>query len=111
MLLVVSIVILYILAEDQLFEVMDELPGFTNWMELGANLGLNIGVLEVIKANSKLEGGVFECLLKVLVQWLKRNHNEAKFGPPTWSNLARAVQPIDSALAIKIRERKLRLLE
>ena len=98
----------YILVEDQLFEVMNELPNFTNWVGLGANLGVSVGVLEVIKANCKPEGGVRECLLQVLMEWLKRNHNEAKFGPPTWTSLAKAIQPINSALAIQIRQRKLR---
>ena len=104
----VNIATLYILAEDHLFEVMDELPGFTKWMELGGNLGLSVGDLEVIKANCKSKGGVYECLRNVLMQWLRRSHNEARFGPPTWTSLTKAVQPINSALAIKIRDAKLR---
>ena len=49
----------------------------------------------------------FKCvgirLEKVLLQWLQTCHNEDRYGPPTWNRLANAVEWIDRALSITIR--------
>ena len=83
-------------------EVIRELPYFTKWRELGLNLGLIPGQLDVIEVNYRLAG---DRLYQVLLEWLKKNYNQDKHGPPTWSNLANALKQIDHALSIAIRER------
>ena len=83
-------------------DVKHQLGHFAQWKELGLNLGLSPSSLEVIeedygRANERLEA--------VLLLWLRRNYNLDKFKPPSWSQLADAVEPINRALSIAIKER------
>ena len=82
----------------------EALAGFNQarWKELGGHLGLREQLLDEIMADYQLHG-VRECLNKVLTHWLRRNYNVARFGVPTWQNLANAVKKTgDPALAAKI---------
>ena len=90
---------LFVLAIDQMRAVLDELPRIALWKEFGRNLGideeqLNVIEVDIIRTHGRLS--------KVIEHWLKRNHNERECGPPTWGNLAKAIKPIDKALAMKI---------
>ena len=87
---------------DQLQNVLQELPDFTEWERFGLNLGLRQGKLNVIEADGKKSA---DRLSKVTQEWLMRNHNEKEYGPPTWSNLVKAIEPIDNSLALKIKEK------
>ena len=50
--------------------------------------------------------GVERCMDEALHQWLMRNHNEEKFGRPTWKSLAAAIDRSGNhALAENIREK------
>ena len=79
--------------------VMDDLQGFAEWRELGRNLGVDEGQLNVFESDDIHTLGR---LSKVIQHWLKRNHNEEECGPPTWGNLAKAMKPINKALALRI---------
>ena len=97
---------LLVLAVDDMYDVSHALDDFNiaQWKDFGRELGLKSNLLEEIKANHHQQNGVGECFNQVLKAWLKRNHNEARFGPPTWHSLADAVERSgDPALAAKIR--------
>ena len=75
----------------------------SNWRNLGIELGLT-NVLDTIDADHKLDGAE-RCMDEVLKEWLRRNHNEERFGRPTWKALAGAVERSgDRALAENIRK-------
>ena len=75
-----------------------------NWMDLGRELGVMERDLEAVRADYA-QKGVNQCLVEMLKHWLRRNYNEAKYGSPTWENLAIAVEKSnDPALADTIRE-------
>ena len=63
----------------------------SQWKVFGRQLGLESDLLDRINADYQ-RNGVEECFNQVLEAWLKRNHNEAKFGPPTWHSLADTVR-------------------
>ena len=95
---------LCIVAIDDIHDVREALAGFTQawWKVFGRQLGLREELLDDIKADYQRDG-VQECLDKVLSHWLRRNYREAKFGSPTWENLANVVKKSgDTALAAKI---------
>ena len=96
--------LLCIAAMDSMYDVSQALDGFSKsqWKALGTQLGLKTNLLDEINANYR-RNRIGECFDQVLEAWLKRNHNEAKFGPPTWHNLANAVKRSgDPALAASI---------
>ena len=88
-------------AIDHLPDVEKELGTFAKWDSLGLNLGLHPDRLEVIKQDAGLTEGR---LRAVLSDWLRRNYNVQRYELPSWKALANAVQPIDGALAMKIKE-------
>ena len=94
-----AIITLLFVGTTQLGIVLKELPNFTQWDTLGLNLGIVQGKLDQIDADSR---NVSNRVSKVIQEWLKRNHNEEEYGPPTWNNLVKAVKPIDKELALDI---------
>ena len=74
-------------------------PLNARWKDIGIGMRLKSGQL------NKLENPD-ECLSNVIENWLKRNYNVKKFGPPTWRWLVEIVaDPAggnDRALAGKI---------
>ena len=71
----------------------------SRWKTLGRKLGLKSGLLQKINSDYRRDG-VEECFHQVLEEWLKRNHDVDRFGPPTWYSLANAVKRSgDAALA------------
>ena len=82
-------------------DVEKELGPFAKWDSLGLNLGLHPDRLEVIKQDAGLTEGR---LREVLSDWLRRSYNVERNGLPSWKALVSAVQPIDGALAMKIKE-------
>ena len=78
---------------------MKELPHFTKWNMLGISLGLSCGQLEEIEVDYRYAR---DRLHQVLSKWLQRCYNQEKYGPPTWSRLASAIEEIDRALSITI---------
>ena len=95
---------LHCIAIGDMYDVSHALDGFTKalWKVLGRELGLKSNLLDEINANYQ-QNGVAECFSQVLEAWLKRNHDVARFGPPTWHGLASAVKRSgDNALASRI---------
>ena len=84
----------------ELVVVKRELGYFAAVKELGLHLGLPAKLLNVIERDHK-----YSCdqLGAVLFQWLERNYDVEKYGLPSWSALANAVDPIDRALALTIK--------
>ena len=89
-------------ATEDLADVKRELGPFVAWKDLGLNLGLSPPRLEVIEEDYTLASKRLDA---VLFYWLRKNYNVDRYGLPSWSRLAQAVEPIDRALAINIRER------
>ena len=76
--------------EDDLSLVFDALlPVSAKWSMLCCHLGLRASLLGIIKKNHP--GDVNQCLLEGLLQWVQRNYNTEKHGPPTWRSLVAAV--------------------
>ena len=75
-------------------------------MEIGTALRLNWRELEKIDS-----GRPDRCLLYVIKNWLKKNYNATKYGPPTWKWLVEIVaDPAggnDRALADEIAKKHL----
>ena len=87
------------------------LDGFSKaqWKVLGRELGLRSDLVDEINADYQ-QNGVGKCFSQVLVQWLRMEHDVAKFGSPTWYSLAIAVgRSGDSALADRILATKCRI--
>ena len=91
----------FCIATDQLVEVIHELGDFAQWDTLGLNLGLSPSSLEVIEEDYRF---AHERLKAVLLRWLRRKYNLEKYNLPSWIGLADAVEPINRALAITIKE-------
>ena len=74
-------------------------------MKLGEELGIGVEVLETVNADNSRDG-VEECLSEMLKHWLRQNYDGSDSKPPTWSNLADAIQETgDTALATTIRNK------
>ena len=86
---------------EQLLDVKKEVGKFAEWSDLGLNLGLSVESLEVIRKDYQWTKDRLEA---VLLQWLRRDYDLDKYGSPSWSRLAGAVEPINRVLAIRIRE-------
>ena len=89
-----------------LVDVKHELGYFAQVKELGLNLGLSAKLLEVIERDYRWTS---DQLGVVLFHWLERNYAVKKYGLPSWSALANAVDPIDHVLAFEIRRNHLLL--
>ena len=86
--------------EDDLRDVKRALTTLNaRWKDIGIGVGLKSGQLNNL-------GNPDECLFHVITNWLKRNYNTEKFGPPTWRRLVEVVADEsggnDRALAGKI---------
>ena len=93
--------------EDDLYDIKRDLtPLAAKWMEIGTALRLNWRELEKIDS-----GRPDRCLLYVIKNWLKKNYNATKYGPPTWKWLVEIVaDPAggnDRALADEIAKKHL----
>ena len=55
---------------------------------MGSALGVRVHQLRTIDSSHRQ---CDDCISDVLQIWLRRSHNEEKFGPPTWKKLAEAV--------------------
>ena len=100
------VLMLYNLAIADLSKVTNALRKFkkAEWKVLGRELGLDEVVLEEVAADYR-QKGVRECLVEMLKHWLRMNYDESDVKPPTWSNLANAMNKTDDpALADDIRE-------
>ena len=82
-------------------EVKQELGHFARWNDLGLNLGLHPDLLEIIGCKQRVNERVHD----VLYEWLSMNYAMERHGPPTWAQLAHAVEPINYSLAMYIKQR------
>ena len=62
----------------------------TTWKPLGQALRLRAADLDTI--GSRHPDNITECLRDTLHAWLQQRYDVAKFGPPTWNMLSKAVE-------------------
>ena len=74
-------------------------PIAAEWEIIGLLLEIPHHVLKAIEIDIK---DIHDCLQAMLVQWLKQSDP-----PPTWKNLADAVEEINESIAEKIRTKYL----
>ena len=91
----------HILGIEHLVKVKQALGHFFKWKDLGLNLGLHPDLLEVIGCKQTVNERVYD----VLYEWLNMSYAVEQAGPPTWGQLADAVEPINRSLANTIRKR------
>ena len=85
-------------------DIKCELGDFAHVNQLGLNLRISPQCLEVIERDYRWTS---EQLGAVLLQWLKGNYDQDKYGVASWSVLVHALEPIDHALALAIKKRHL----
>ena len=76
--------------EDDFFEVREAVDSVLDkWRSVGGALGVQPNRIRAIQAThpTSLEN----CMDETLLVWLRRSHNEAKHGPPTWKKLVQAI--------------------
>ena len=75
---------------DNLIDVKCELLNVAHkWKGVGEALRLHPDLLNNIQADHPTN--VTECLSAVLTEWLKKNYDTSRFGPPSWKLLVAAV--------------------
>ena len=91
------------IAIENLKEVKDALGYFSDWNNLGHNLGLHPDLLRKI---SKDKHSIDDRLEEVLHSWLQMECMDIE-EEPTWNQLVAAVKPINRALSINIEKKYL----
>ena len=69
------------------------LSNFTDWESLGLELGLYYPTLETIKINER--GQVKQCMMRMLVAWLKKSDNVSNCHGPSWQQLIESLRAIE----------------
>ena len=65
------------------YTILQELePVAHRWRQIGLALGLRDSTLEITRA--RVQPDVYELLGSVIIEWLRANYTEGKYGPPTW---------------------------
>ena len=91
------------IAIENLKELKDALGYFSDWNNLGLNLGLHPDLLKRISEDKHNVDGRVE---EVLRNWLQMKCTDSE-KEPTWNQLVAAVRPIDPALSIHISKKYL----
>ncbi len=71
------------------------------WKTIGLKLGIPLAKLDSIEST---ETNLDNKLIRMINEWLKRVHDEEKWGQPTWKKLASVVEDIDKPRAQTIRK-------
>ena len=78
-------------------DVMDEVEDLAaSWDELATYLRLSTSTIEDIRSKSS------RCLFETISRWLKQNYNTAKYGKPSWRQLAAGVRKLDGRMFKRI---------
>ena len=73
-----------------MYDVYDEVISLAgNWRKLAIGLRIPPTLLAVISKNCSNDQE--ECLLGLLVEWLKETYDVKRYGHPSWRSLVRAV--------------------
>ena len=76
--------------EDDVYEVYEEVHTIAgNWRQIAVGLRLPLRMKSVFAEMHS--NNPKDCLLAVLEEWLKGNHNVEKYGHPSWRALVKAV--------------------
>ena len=65
------------------------MPVVSSWKAIGTGLGIDSGRLDAIQESNF--GNSKNCLLEMLICWLRRNYNVEKFGEPMWQAVVKVV--------------------
>ncbi len=71
-----------------------------NWRSLAYSLHVRRDAIKVIQLNNPNDAGA--ALIDAIDEWMKKNYNLDKFGPPSWRMLASVVWKLDQDLAYHI---------
>lgn len=86
--------------EQNLLEVFNYLEDLApKWKMIGLKLGIPLAKLDVIEST---ESELDQRLMRMTSAWLRRIHDENKWGPPTWMKLASVVEKINRSVAQEI---------
>ncbi len=92
---------LLISAEEDFHEVYEEVVSIiAEYYKLGIGLRLKPGELQAIRKSCGQD--IDQAFTDVLLAWLRQQYDTAKYGPPTWRMLVRAVDGNNHALAMTI---------
>ena len=96
-----------IIDPEDIADVMDEVEDLgASWDTLATYLRLKTSAIEVIRRNNS--GNCSRCLFDVITEWLKQNYNTAKYGKPSWRQLAAGVRKLDGGMFKRIATAHLR---
>ena len=83
---------------DDFIEVVDSVQRLAaSWSKLALYIHVKSDAIKTIEQNHPRDAQ--QCLLESIMEWLKKNYNFERFGPPSWRMLVRAVKRLDNALA------------
>ena len=80
----------FIIAENDLCDVLAVIQDLINWMELGLQLGLLHFTLKIIDIEQR--SNVSRCKIEMLSAWLQKKDNVSQKGGPSWSVLRAALK-------------------
>ena len=76
-------------AGDDFMEVRDAVTDVLHkWQGVAHALGLRPAQVQTIRAKHR---DLDDCMDEAISVWLRRDYMEAKFGPPTWTSLVKAI--------------------
>ena len=82
--------VFFISAEDDFHEIYEEIVSITaEYYKLGIGLRLKLGELQAICKSRGQD--IDQAFTDVLLAWLRQRYDIAKYGPPTWRMLVKAV--------------------
>ena len=77
-------------AEGDIRDVFDEVEGLAGrWQNMCIRLGLRPSDRDIIGRKFQLDPT--DCLMEVLVMWLRKSYDTERYGRPTWRALVAAV--------------------
>lgn len=87
--------------DDDLMEVVDSVQRLAgSWSKLALYIHVKSDAIKVIQQNNPRDAQ--QSLQDAITEWLKKNYNFERFGPPSWRMLVGAVKRLDSGLAHEI---------
>lgn len=71
-----------------------------SWKRVATYIHVKGDAIDRIEQNNPRDAQ--QCLHESIVEWLRKNYNLEKFGPPSWKMLVGAVKRLDNSLALEI---------
>ena len=75
------------IGEEDLCDILKELTGVAaRWRNIGILLGIPPSDLDAVRSDRPID-----CMLEMLLAWLRKAYNVNRFGEPTWLKLVEVV--------------------